>query len=184
MKKGHSLLYICTLLLIVVGCTSIDCPLNNSVYSCYGLYKANGTADTLHDTLTIFTLQHTPEQDPVLINLDTKVSALKVAMSYNSPQDVLYFLMQGARTYNDTVIVDNDTTVNVVTYSIQKTDTVTVDKTDEMHFESVDCNPSFFHTISRVTHTHNVIDSIVINNPKVDYDTQREHFRIYFRTLD
>ena len=63
-------------------------------------------------------------------------------------------------------------------------DTVTVEKIDEMHFESVDCNPSFFHTISRVTHTKHVIDSIVIQNPKVDYDSQREHFRIYFRTLD
>ena len=66
----------------------------------------------------------------------------------------------------------------------ERPDTVTVEKTDEMHFESVDCNPSFFHTISRVTHTKHVIDSIVIQNPKVDYDSQREHFRIYFRTLD
>lgn len=184
MNRGFTLLYICTMLLVLAGCTSIDCPLNSSVYSYYGLYKADGTADTLNDTLTIITRQLTPEQDPVLINQDTKVSRLKVAMSYDSPQDVLYFLMHGTRTYNDTVIVDNDTTVNVVSYSVGLTDTVTVEKTDEMHFESVDCNPSFFHTISRVTHTKHVIDSIVIQNPKVDYDSQREHFRIYFRTLD
>ena len=163
MNRGFTLLYICTMLLVLAGCTSIDCPLNSSVYSYYGLYKADGTADTLNDTLTIITRQLTPEQDPVLINQDTKVSRLKVAMSYDSPQDVLYFLMHGSRTYNDTV---------------------TVEKTDEMHFESVDCNPSFFHTISHVTHTKHVIDSIVIQNPKVDYDSQREHFRIYFRTLD
>ena len=184
MNKGFTLLYISMALMLVAGCTSIDCPLNNSVYSCYGLYKANGTADTLKDTLSIITLQLTPEQDAVLINQDTKVSQLKVAMSYNSPQDVLFFVMHGMRSYNDTVVVDNDTTINVVTYSIAKTDTVTVEKTDEKHFESVDCNPSFFHTISRVTHTKHVIDSIVIQNPKVDYDSQREHFRIYFRALD
>ena len=41
------------MLLVLAGCTSIDCPLNSSVYSYYGLYKADGTADTLNDTLTI-----------------------------------------------------------------------------------------------------------------------------------
>ncbi len=184
MRQSLTLLYICIATMLAVGCSSVDCPLNNSVYSYYGLYKPDGTADTLTDSLSIITMQHTPEQDAVLINQDTKVSSLRVAMSYNSPEDVLFFVMHGVRSYNDTLIVDNDTTVNVVNYRKEKVDTVVVTKTDQMHFESVDCNPSFFHTIAGVSHTHNVIDSIVINNPQVDYDSQTEHFRIYFRSLD
>lgn len=170
--------------MLAAGCSSVDCPLNNSVYSYYGLYKADGTADTLTDTLSIITVRLSPDQDPVLINRDTKVSALKVAMSYQNPQDVLYFVMHGSRSYNDTLETDSGTVVNTVVYSVGQTDTVVVTKTDEMHFESVDCNPSFFHTITGVTHTRNIIDSIVVKNPQVDYDSQTEHFSIYFRRLD
>ena len=47
-------------------------------------------------------------------------------------------------------------------------------------FASVDCQVAYFHTITAVESTHNFIDSIVINNPNVDYDTERQHFRIYF----
>ena len=51
-------------------------------------------------------------------------------------------------------------------------------------FESVDCSPSYFHTITGVTTTHNAIDSIVIKNPDVNYDTSKKHFYIYFKHRD
>ena len=184
MKWGLTLLYIWMAGMLVVGCSSIDCPLNNSVYSYYYLYKADGTPDTLSDSLSILTRRLTPEHDGVLINQDTKVSVLQVAMSYENPQDELYFVMHGTRSYNDTLVTDSGTFVNTITYRLEKMDTVVVKKSDEMHFESVDCNPSFFHTITDISYTKNIIDSIVINNPKVDYDSQTEHFRIYFRSLD
>ena len=59
-------------------------------------------------------------------------------------------------------------------------DTVTVKKENYSHFESVDCGPSFFHTITDVKTTHNYIDSIVINNKEVNYDASKAHFYIYF----
>ena len=171
-------------LLSLSACTSIDCPVQHTVLSYYAVYNADQETDTLSDSLSILTRRLTPEHDGVLINQDTKVSVLQVAMSYENPQDELYFVMHGTRSYNDTLVTDSGTFVNTITYRLEKMDTVVVKKSDEMHFESADCNPSFFHTITDISYTKNIIDSIVINNPKVDYDSQTEHFRIYFRSLD
>ena len=60
-------------------------------------------------------------------------------------------------------------------------DTVTVTKENHPHFESVDCSPAYFHTITAVSTTHNAIDSVVIKNPDVNYDTSKKHFYIYFK---
>jgi hypothetical protein len=59
---------------------------------------------------------------------------------------------------------------------------VWVKKEDFPHFESVDCNASFFHRLTDVRHTRHYIDSIVISNPSVDYDQKTEHFRLYPKT--
>ena len=56
-----------------------------------------------------------------------------------------------------------------------------INKVNTPRFESVDCQVAYFHTITAVESTHNFIDSIVINNPNVDYDTEKQHFRIYFK---
>ena len=83
-------------------------------------------------------------------------------MSYSQDEDELRFEMI-------------DTITKTVT-----TDIVKIQKTNQPHFESVDCNPAFFHTITGVTHTKNAIDSVVINNPNVDTDETKEHLYIYF----
>ena len=102
------------MVLTVVGCSTLDCPLNNTTY-----------------------------------------------MSYHQPEDVFYFEIRNRD------------------HQVWK-DTVTVKKENYSHFESVDCGPSFFHTITEVKTTHNYIDSIVINNKEVNYDASKAHFYIYF----
>lgn len=151
---------IASALLIVSACSSIDCPLNNLVYTSYAIYAADGRQDTLRDTLTIST-NRTDGSDSVLINRDTRITGFSLPMSLSHPQDVFFLEVKGG---------------NGVTY-----DTLTVSKEDQPHFESVDCGPSFFHTITGVECTDNAVDSVVINNPDVDYDTSKKHFRIYFR---
>lgn len=147
-------------LLIISACSSIDCPLNSLVYTSYALYDSNGQQDTLRDTLTIST-NRTDGNDSVLINRDTRVTGFRLPISYSHPQDMFFFEIKGE---------------NSVTY-----DTITVSKEDTPHFESVDCGPSFFHKITAVGYTNNAIDSVVINNPDVNYDTSKKHFRIYFK---
>ena len=170
------------LLFAVTACTSIDCPMNNRVYTVYQITKANGTADTLHDSISIISRRLIEQQDPVLLNRDINISKIEVPISYDSPHDELFFLfwnkiVTSDTTYNsdETYVVTHDT---IQYYAI---DTVVVEKTDHKHFESIDCTPSFFHTIVGILHTRNRIDSIVINNPEVNYDSSKEHFHLYLK---
>lgn len=119
-----------------------------------------GNIKTLQDTMTISTTK-TAGTDSVLINKDVKVDSFILPMSYHQPEDVFYFEIRNRD------------------HQVWK-DTVTVKKENYSHFESVDCGPSFFHTITEVKTTHNYIDSIVINNKEVNYDASKAHFYIYF----
>lgn len=147
------------IMMLLVACSSIDCPLNNTVYCIYSL---RGDVETLTDTLTISTPRSLKE-DTILINKQVNTKDLQIPMSYVQDADILYF------TLTDTL-------------SITRCDTVIITKTNEPHFESVDCSPSFFHTITDVRHTHNTIDSITISKSKVDYDTTVDNLFIYFKS--
>lgn len=148
------------LISLVSACSSIDCPLQNTVYTVYKLKSSAGAADTLTDTLTIST-QKSDGTDSVLINKDINISSFSLPVSYTNDKDVLIFQLA-------------DSTAST-------TDTVTVSKTNSPHFESIDCSPSYFHTITSVNCSHHAIDSIVINNSNVNYDDTKETFHIYFK---
>ncbi len=154
-------LYLFLSLLVVTACSGVDCPLDSFVYTQYQLLKSNGQADTLYDTLTVSTTK-VSGRDSVLLNRLTNTTEFSLPISYTSPQDVFYFYMSD-------------------TLGVTRTDIVTITKEDHPHFESVDCSPSYFHTITSVTCTNNNIDSIVIIHPEVNYDTSLKHFSIYFK---
>lgn len=155
-------LYFITLLITTAACSSIDCPLNSLVHTQYQLMTPDGKVDTLADTLTIFT-NRVDGNDSVLINRSVNTTEFSLPISYAQNQDVFF-------------IETKDTL-----YKTTKLDTVTVEKENKPHFESVDCAPAFFHKITSVSCTHNAIDSITINNQDVNYDTSKKHFFIYFK---
>ncbi len=145
----------------MVSCTSLDCPLNNTVYT---TYKLDGYISYLEDTLTISTCRKAGT-DSVLFNKGVNVDSFSLPMSYSQPADTLFVQTRDTllRTFLDTVIVS---------------------KENFPHFESVDCSPSFFHTITGVQTTHHRIDSISINCKEVTYDVSKPHFYIYFGNRD
>lgn len=146
---------------ILTACTSIDCPVQNSVFTVYNLKKANGLGvDTLRDTLTISTARM-EGNDTVLLNKSVNTISFNLPISYSNAEDTLYFEVG-----------------NIGWHSI---DTVYIKKDNTPHFESVDCQVSFFHDIKEVRTTNYAIDSIVINKSLVDYDQTTEHFHIYFK---
>lgn len=147
--------------LTVGACSSIDCPVQNTVYTAYGVYKNGGERDTLRDTLTIYTTRR-DGMDSVLLNRGVNTTKFELPMSYNDPEDTLYF----------TVI---DQQAHAVT------DTVYIKKDNYPYFESVDCNIAFFHNITSVRWTHHAIDSIAVNKQHVDYDASTEHLHLYFK---
>ena len=134
---------------VIASCSSIDCPLNNTVYT---KYRLAGDVTTLDDTLTI-SVKRTSGADTVLLNKALRVDSFSIPLSYSHESDEYYF------------------------------DTMTITKTNEPHFEPVDCPATMFHTLQQVKCTHHRIDSVVINQNKVSYDAQKPHLLIYFKSL-
>ena len=159
-RKALVTLFFSQLLIFICACSSIECPVENKVRTIYHVYKGE-ELDTLHDTLTIWT-RTVKCQDTLLLNKSTNSTSFELPISYQHPEDTLYFCI-------------TDTT------KVSTTDTVWIKKDDIPHFESVDCNPGFFHQLTGVRSTHHRIDTIVINYSLVDYESSTEHFHISFK---
>lgn len=154
MKYG---IFILALVAVVLGsCSSIDCPLNNTVYA---NWRLQGNDTTLVDTLTV-SAKRMDGTDTVVVNRLTGTGSFSLPVSYNQSVDELHLAFTGST---------GTTTV----------DTVMISKDNIPHFEAVDCSPNYFHTITGLTTTHHVIDSLVISNPNIDYDATRKHILLY-----
>lgn len=144
--------------LLIVSCSSIDCPLNNRVAT---IYKLQGKVDVLSDSLTVSTSRF-EGNDTVLLNRAIDIDSFLLPISYNHPEDVLYFRRHNASGWS--VI-----------------DTVVIKKQDIPHLESIDCPAAYFHQIQSISYTRRGIDSIVVNRADVSYDTSRPHLYLYLK---
>ena len=157
--------YLFAFLLFFVGCSTIDCPVDSSVRTKYQIRDSYGQELTLTDTITIvstrFDGKDTSLIDPTLYNKGVDISEFSIPISYTHPEDELVFHFDNGNI--DRHIVD----------------TVWIKKEDYAHFESIDCNSAYFHNVTDVRYTRNYIDSLVINNPSVTYDSQTVHFYLY-----
>lgn len=152
--KGNRLaMVLACVVLLTTACSSVDCPLNNTVYA---NFKLMGKVSKLSDELTISTHQK-GRKDSILINRLTNAESFSIPVSYGKDVDTLVIL------------------TNTIT------DTVWIEKTNRPHFESVDCGLNYFHTITGVRSTRNAIESIVINQKEITYDASQQHFHIYFK---
>lgn len=150
--------FILLALLAFSSCDQVDCTLYSTVsYTC-GLY-ADGNSVALNDVLTITAMG----TDSVLLNQASNVNAFTLPMSMTMEADTLVLHIEGDG------------------YSIY--DTLRVEKTNQPHFESPDCPTRMFHTITRVSSTHNFIDSTVVTNPQVNY-ANVENIQIHFYPVD
>ena len=145
----------------MTACTSIDCPVENNVATLYKLQKADGTQDTLHDTLTVLT-RLARGVDTVIVNNSVETTSFQLPISYTNAADTFTFVRK------------SDTR--------ELTDTVWIEKTNLPQFESVDCKLVYFHDVTSLRHTRNGIDSISVKKGRIDYDSNTENFHIYFKT--
>ena len=138
---------------IVAACSSIDCPVENTVSCKYELQKSDGTPDTLNsDTLWVWT-PRPGKTDTLLINrlCGGSATAFKLPMSYTMPEDTI-------------CLMRCDTTDGLWL------DTLWIKKENLPHFESVDCQAAYVHNITAVRTTHSAIDTLIINNSDVTYE--------------
>lgn len=161
-RLTHFIMFVCIAASLLCACSTFDCPLNNRVYASMRLA---GEVKTLDDTLTVsIPLSHDDDgSDTVVVNRLTGTDSLALPMSYMRTEDI--YLLH---------IAQRDT-------RLQTTDTMWVAKENEKHFESVDCSPAMFHTITGIRFTQHAIDSITINNNKVTYNDSKAHFLIYLK---
>lgn len=82
--------YIPMLALLTVACTSIDCPVQNTVYTAYHIYDTDGNRISLGDMLSVTTTRR-DGTDSVLLNRMTGNSEFELPISYNDPEDTLFF---------------------------------------------------------------------------------------------
>ena len=160
MRKIVVFLFVATL----VACTQIDCPVQNLVYTNYALKKADGSTDTLKtDTLWIIT-RRADGTDTLLLNALGGSTATKFSLpiSYTQPEDVFITLLTDTAGY-------------------AYIDTIRIKKENYPHFESVDCQASYFHEVTAVSTTHNAFDSIAIHHSSVNYDTSNDHLYLYVK---
>jgi hypothetical protein len=139
-------------LLVFSACSSIECPIQNTVATVYAL------TDTLKDTLTVKTRRNNGK-DSIILNLKVNPTKFNLPISDQRNADTLVFM----------------------TKRLAAVDTVWIEKDDMPHFESVDCGLSFFHQLKSVRSTHVGIDTIVIIKSFVDYDLSNAHFSITFK---
>ena len=145
---------------LLFSCSSINCPVDNTVYTIYEICTREGDADTLNASLSVRTVRM--DRDTLVYNQGKDLTKLTLPISYQCPEDTLMFRLA----------INDSTTV---------TDTVWVNKEDQPHFESVDCGAIFFHELRGVRSTHHAIDTIIIVNPHVNYDHEHAHFQISFK---
>lgn len=148
---------------VIVSCSSIDCPVNNVVATRYRFYNTAGDSLKLMDTLSV-TSTRKDGTDTLILNKLSEKSSFSLPISYSHPEDVLVFEFKNKETVSR--------------------DTVWVKKEDIPHFESVDCNATFFHTLTDVRCTTHLLDSIVIKNTSVTYDNTIVHFYVYPKVSD
>ena len=150
---------------LITSCSSIDCPVQNTVAVYYAVGYDDELGDrvteTFGDTLWVWT-QRSDGTDTLLLNRGTGLQTFQLPVSYQHPEDVLVFAI------SDTAYV-------------LTVDTVWIKKDDIPHFESVDCAAHFFHRLTDVRSTHNRIDTIAINNPSVTYDQTVTNLLIHFK---
>jgi len=168
-----AILFTSLALSVISACSTIDCPVQNVVSVQYEIRDKAGNALAIEDTLSVATTRydgndihldittHHTDRDVVLNRL-TGESAFSLPISYNHPEDILYFSFTDSK---KTLV-----------------DTVWIKKDDIPRFESVDCSAAFFHELTNVKHTHHAIDSLVLINTSVTYDVQTVHFYLYPKT--
>jgi len=142
----------------LTACSTIDCPVENTVSVQYEIRDKAGKELAITDSLSIVSTRQ--DGDYIVLNRLSDKSSFSIPISYAYPEDVLYFCFKNLD--NDSIVVD----------------TVCIEKDDFPHFESVDCNASFFHEITNVQYTRHYIDSLVLLNKSVTYDQTTVHFRL------
>ena len=148
---------------LMAGCSSIDCNINGGVMCHYIIQDKDGNNAQLNYPLTVTFHRPYADEDTVYINSQSNVSSLDLPMSYNADTDEIAL----------TMTIDSTQSIS---------DVMRISKTNIPQFESVDCAPRYHHEIEGTSSTHNFIDTVIVNNPKVSNNASVTNIFIRLRS--
>ena len=152
-----NLIILLSMLVGMGSCSGEDCPINNIVAGKMQFYNQLGDAVAINGTLSVNVVR--PQGDSVVLNQLYNASEISFPMSYTHLTDTLIFDYNRGAAY-DTLYISHSNTPTLV---------------------SIDCGTAMFHTITAAHSTHHVIDTLIIQSAKVDYD-ERENIQVIYRT--
>ncbi len=181
-----------TLVMMLMGCYSNNCPLENTVTCNYGFYDSQGTAITYADTITVTTLKPGYKKVYTYRKLGNPTVTKEVQDSALINQGYTETITEQR---NDTILVNklakassmkipmsyfHDEDTLVFSYQrISLKDTLKIRHLSYPNVELPECGTYRFHTLQSITHTDAAIDHIEISEPKVNYDGET-NIKIYF----
>mgnify|MGYP005608447841 FL=1 len=141
-------------IVLMSACDLLNCTQADVSLLKIEMYDASGNKVMLPDTLTITTCG----TDCVLVNRDLNTTEILLPLSYHAPADT--FILRYYGKY----------------YSLQ--DTLFVEKTNDLYFESPDCPTVMMHTIQGAFCTDEFLSSVEVANKKVNFE-EVTHLKLF-----
>ena len=141
-------------IVLMSACDLLNCTQADVSLLKIEMYDASGNKVMLPDTLTITTCG----TDSVLVNRDLNTTEILLPLSYHAPSDT--FILRYYGKY----------------YSLQ--DTLFVEKTNDLYFESPDCPTVMMHTIQGAFCTDEFLSSVEVANKKVNFE-EVTHLKLF-----
>lgn len=153
MKKGF-LALLASVLVLFSSCDLLNCTQADVSMLRMEIYDAAGSKVMLPDTLTISACG----TDKILVNRDVNTSEILLPLSYHALRDT--FIMNYYGKY----------------YSLQ--DTLFLEKTNDVYFESPDCPTVMMHTILGASCTNEFLASVEVVSEKVNFE-EAIHLKLF-----
>lgn len=181
--------------ILMFGCYSNNCPLNNIVACNYSFYDAEGTPITYGDTITVTTLMPGHKtvytyrklgnptvtrdyRDTILIN-----QGYTESVSLQRNDTILINRLVGASSMEVPMSYFRNADTLVFSYGgILLKDTIKIQHDSYPHVELPECGTYRYHTLKSITATDAAIDHIEISNPFVNYEG-KENIKIFFNGI-
>lgn len=141
-------------IVLMSACDLLNCTQADVSLLKIEMYDASGNKVMLPDTLTITTCG----TDSILVNRDLNTTEILLPLSYHAPADT--FILRYYGKY----------------YSLQ--DTLFVEKTNDLYFESPDCPTVMMHTIQGAFCTDEFLSSVEVANKKVNFE-EVTHLKLF-----
>lgn len=152
---------------LVLGCTSVDCSMNNTVAGVCAFQAGRGDSlGNWKDSTLSVVVKDVNGKDSMVLNKKAISSNFYLPVSYTQDVDEFRLLLQNA------------------SYNTVAEDTIRIEKTNDPIFESVDCALRYHHKVGSVTTTKHFLDSIVVNNDYISNDLTKVHFYLYLHPSD